>query len=83
MDINQLYHDHQITLMRASRSRDSGVRAAHEDDAAKIARRIEDSLRLRQAPAARGWEAPYRSADQPGSCALRSRPRSLLRIALQ
>jgi hypothetical protein len=67
MDINQLYHDHQLTLMRAENAHDKSVRAAHEDDAAQIARRIERSLRLRQAPAAHGWKEPNRSADQSAS----------------
>lgn len=66
MDLNQLYFDHQISLMRASASCNHQVRAALQDEAAGIAVRIERNLRLRGAPAAGRWEARYRSDDQPG-----------------
>lgn len=65
MDLNQLYFDHQISLMRASAARDRRVSAVFQDEAAGIAVRIEHNLRLRGAPAAGRWEARYRSHDQP------------------
>lgn len=66
MDLNQLLFDHQISLMRASATCDRRLLAAHADNAATIARRIEDYLKERHAPAAARWELRYRSDDQPG-----------------
>jgi hypothetical protein len=65
VDLNQLYFDHQITLMRASAASNLCVRAGFQDEAAGIAARIERDLRMRGAAAAGGWEARYRSDDQP------------------
>lgn len=67
MDLNQLYFDHQISLMRASAACDGRIRAALQDEAAGIAVRIERDLRQRGSPAAGRWETRYRSGDQPGT----------------
>jgi len=64
MDLNQLYHDHQLSLMRASRAFDSRVRLAQEKRAITIARAIETKQRALGAAAAHRWEAPYASANR-------------------
>lgn len=64
MDLNQLYFDHQISLMRAAAAFDGRIRAAQESNALNIAARIEHHLRSLGARAARRWERPYRSVDQ-------------------
>jgi len=64
MDLNQLYFDHQIALMRGSAAVDAHIRAARRSEAADIARRIERHLRALGAKAAHGWEVPYLSVDQ-------------------
>lgn len=64
MDLNQLYHDHQLTLMRAARAFDSRVRLAQEKRAITIASAIEAKQRALGAAAARRWEAPYSSANR-------------------
>ena len=63
MDLNQLYHDHQLSLMRASRAFDSRVRLVQEKRAITIARTIEKQQRALGAAAAHRWEAPYFSAN--------------------
>ena len=63
MDLNQLYYDHQLSLMRASAAFDSRVRQVQEKHARTIARTIEGQLRARGAAAAHRWEAPYSSAN--------------------
>ena len=63
MDLNQLYHDHQLTLMRAAQAFDSRVRLAQEKRAITIARAIETKQRALGAAAARRWEAPYASSN--------------------
>ena len=65
MDLNRLYFDHQISLMRATGARDCHVREAHMDEAAILAQHIEHFQRTRGAPAAFRWEVRYRSDDQP------------------
>jgi hypothetical protein len=65
MDLNQLYFDHQLSLMRAAAAPDCRIRAAQEHNALTIARKIERHLRALGARALYGWERPYRSADQP------------------
>lgn len=64
MDLNQLYFDHQLTLMRAARAFDSRVRQVQEKRAVTIARTIETLLRARGAAAAHRWEVPYSSAER-------------------
>ena len=65
MDLNRLYSDHQISLMRATFARDRHVREMHLDEAAIFAQHIERFQRGRGAPAAVRWEVRYRSYDQP------------------
>lgn len=65
MDLNLLYFNHQISLMRATATSDCHVRASHLDEAAVLAQDIEVFQRMRGAPAAVRWEVRYRSADQP------------------
>lgn len=65
MDLNQLYFDHQISLMRADNSGNLGIRDAHLNNAAVTAQHIEFFQRSRNAPAFSGWEIRYRSDDQP------------------
>lgn len=68
MDLNQLYHDHQMSLMRADAARMGGSRALHRDEASTIARQIERIHRASGAAALRNWEERYTSTDQqPGS----------------
>ncbi len=64
MDLNQLYHDHQISLMRASATGSAQLRHAHHANAAGIAQRIEHIHRAAGAGAASRWEARYKSHDQ-------------------
>lgn len=65
MDLNQLYFDHQISLMRAKSARNFSVRDVHMDCAAVTARQIELFQRGRNAPAFSRWEVCYRADDQP------------------
>jgi len=65
VDLNQLYFDHQISLMRADHARNNCVRNVHLDTAAISAQHIELYQRARNAPAHLGWEICYRSSDQP------------------
>ncbi len=65
MDLNQLYFDHQIALMRAFDTRDLDIRDVHLDNAAVAARDIELFQKVRSAPAFSRWEMRYRSDDQP------------------
>lgn len=65
MDLNRLYFDHQISLMRATSARDRHAREVHLDEAAILAEHIEIFQRRRGAPAAFRWEVRYRSYDQP------------------
>jgi hypothetical protein len=57
LDFNQLYFDHQISLMRASATQSIPLRALHRSDACKIARHIEGLHRAVGAGAAVNWEA--------------------------
>lgn len=65
MDLNQLYFDHQISLMRAHGARNFSIRDVHMDHAAVTARQIELFQRSRNAPAFSRWEVRYRADDQP------------------
>jgi hypothetical protein len=68
VDLNQLYHDHQLSLMRAIRTHCDRGRALHRGNASRIARMIERIHRASGATALRNWEAPYTSqGDPPGS----------------
>jgi len=57
LDFNQLYFDHQISLMRASAAQSVPLRSLHRSDAFKIARHIEGLHRAAGAGAAANWEA--------------------------
>jgi hypothetical protein len=68
VDLNQLYHDHQLSLMRAIATCCDRGRALHRSDASRIARKIEHIHRASGATALRNWEARYTGQDDlPGS----------------
>jgi hypothetical protein len=62
LDLNQLYFDYQISLMRATSS--ARLRLIHGSNAAMTARSIERVHRASGAAALRHWEARYSSEDQ-------------------
>ena len=57
MDLNKLYFDHQILIMRACDAEPGDVRSVHETGARRIAGSIGSIQRRSGAPAANGWEA--------------------------
>ena len=57
MDLNQLYHDHQIALMRACRAATSALRDDHVSHARDLGRRIHSTQTTLGAAAAR-WPLP-------------------------
>ena len=57
MDLNQLYFDHQILLMRAKQTLSAEARHAHEAGASLIAGRIGCIQRALGAASAPAWEA--------------------------
>lgn len=57
MDLNQLYFDHQMLLIRAHRAASRDARHEHEIDASQIAGRIGCMQRALGAAAAPSWEA--------------------------
>lgn len=57
MDLNQLYFDHQLLLMKAKGTFSAEVRRAHEAHASLIAGRIGCMQRALGAPGAPSWEA--------------------------
>ena len=57
MDLNQLYFDHQILLMKAQRASSSTARAGFEATASAVACRIGRVQHLLGAPAAPVWQA--------------------------
>lgn len=57
MDLNQLYFDHQLLLIRASRAVSCGAREEHEVTASHVAGRIGCMQRALGAAAAPIWEA--------------------------
>jgi hypothetical protein len=57
VDLNQLYFDHQISLMQENAAASDGLRRLLRDQGAAIASRIADVLRASGAAALRGWEA--------------------------
>jgi hypothetical protein len=56
MNINQLYHDHQILLMRACRAGPGAKRDVHQSGARAVAARIGLEQRRIGAAAAAQWE---------------------------
>jgi hypothetical protein len=68
VDLNQLYHDHQLSLMQAVATVCDRGRALHRSNASRIARRIAHIHLSSGAGALRNWEAPYTSqGDPPGA----------------
>jgi len=57
VDLNQLYSDHQLLLMRADRAASESGRRALEVTASHIAGRIGCMQRALGAAGARGWDA--------------------------
>ncbi len=57
MDLNRLYFDHQVSLMRASAARCAQGRQRHRADATATARSIETIHRASGAAALGEWEA--------------------------
>ena len=57
MDLNQLYFDHQLLLMKARQALSTEVRHAHELGAALVAGRIGGMQRAIGAACAPAWEA--------------------------
>ncbi len=57
MDLNQLYFDHQLLLMKAKRTLSTEARVAHEACASLIAGRIGCMQRALGAAGALAWEA--------------------------
>jgi len=57
VDLNQLYFDHQILLIRAARATSSDDRRDHAISASRIARIIGKTQRALGAAAAPVWEA--------------------------
>ncbi len=56
MDLNQLYFDHQLLLMKAAGAASDSVRHEHEAVASRVAGRIGRTQRALGAPAAPVWE---------------------------
>ena len=57
MDLNQLYFDHQILLMKAQRAPSSNARASFEATASAVACRIGRAQHVLGAAAAPMWHA--------------------------
>jgi hypothetical protein len=57
VNLNQLYFDHQVALMRASATSDRRDSTRHRHDATSIARTIACWQGRAGAPAARQWQA--------------------------
>lgn len=55
MDLNQLYFDHQVSLIRADRTRSCELRKEHELGASQLAESIGSIQRALGAQAAAGW----------------------------
>jgi hypothetical protein len=56
VDLNQLYFDHQVLLMQATRARTNALRQLHEVAATHVAGRIGCMQRALGATAGRGWD---------------------------
>jgi hypothetical protein len=61
LDLNQLYFEHQLSLMRASQAPAGALRLRHEFAASVTAGRVGCIQRAARAPAADGWEAMAKS----------------------
>jgi len=57
VDLNQLYFDHQLLLMKADRAPSAMLRRGHEIAAWQVAGRIGQAQRTLGAPGASAWEA--------------------------
>lgn len=69
MDLNKLYSDHQILLIRASTAPDARSRLTLLSDAAAIARHVVRVHRAAGARAADGWDVRCRGQNRPlGAC---------------
>lgn len=68
MDLNRLYFDHQLSLMRASRSATCGGRRRHVSRALRIAGRIGFAQRSLGAAAATDWEIQARPLPLTADC---------------
>ena len=71
MDLNQLYSDHQVLLMKADRAANDDGRLAFEVAASHLAGRIGCMQRALGAPGAQGWDAL--AVGREGSLALPER----------
>ncbi len=76
MDLNQLYFDHQISLMQADAAECSRLRLLHHNNALAIARRVACIHRDSGARAVRGWVQRSRDNFQGLGC------RSLRAVAI-
>ncbi len=75
MDLNELYFDHQISLMRADATDCGRLRLLHRNNALAIARRIACIQRASGAGAIRGWDATSQGDyQQPGHRPIRLVP---------
>nr|WP_166176938.1 hypothetical protein [Altererythrobacter segetis] len=68
MDLNRLYFDHQMSLMRATRSATCDDRRHHASRASRIAGRIGIAQRALGASAATGWEFQARPLPSAADC---------------
>ena len=68
MDLNRLYFDHQLSLMRASRSATCDGRRRHVSRALRIAGRIGSAQRTLGAAAAMDWEFHARPGPLADDC---------------
>ena len=68
MDLNRLYFDHQLSLMRASGSVTCDGRRRHVSRALRIAGRIGSAQRSLGAAAATGWDFQTHPLLFPGDC---------------
>jgi hypothetical protein len=56
MDLNKLYFDHQVLVVRARHAAPGKARSSYETGARRVADSIGSIQRLSGAPAAMGWE---------------------------
>lgn len=62
MDLNHLYFQYQVSLIRASTAPDCQARAGHHAAAHGVARRIRGFQQGMKAAAAMGWNGPSLNA---------------------
>ncbi len=74
MDLNQLYADHQLLLMRARQALSSEARRGHEIGASLVAGRIGCIQRALGAAGAAVWETMAGDSHGSLACQLRSQP---------